>query len=129
MAHTEGRNLEGVNDNDASNATRTGDTFAVDLTWYLLARLGLVIVLTTVLVLANVPLLVALAIAIVMSMPLGLLLFRRLNRRVTAGLAARGERRKAERARLRAELAGSREPDPGVGEDDERADDDHHSRD
>ncbi|MGH3451467.1 MAG: DUF4229 domain-containing protein, partial [Haloechinothrix sp.] len=51
------------------------DRFAADLTAYLLARLGLVAVVAALLVLANVPFLVALAIAIVLALPLSLLLF------------------------------------------------------
>ncbi|HEX2131845.1 MAG TPA: DUF4229 domain-containing protein, partial [Actinophytocola sp.] len=54
----------------------------------------------------EVPLLVSLAVAVVVGFPLGLLLFRDLNRRVTAGLAKRGETRDAERDRLRAQLRG-----------------------
>jgi hypothetical protein len=77
-----------------------------DLALYTLARLGLVAVVTVVLVLLDVPFLVSLAVAIVVGFPTGLLLFRGLNRRVTAGLAARGAARHAERERLRAELRG-----------------------
>ena len=77
-----------------------------DLALYTLARLGLVAVVTVVLVLLEVPFLVSLAVAIVVGFPLGLLLFRGLNRRVTAGLAARGATKHAERERLRAELRG-----------------------
>jgi hypothetical protein len=87
-----------------SEVKRTG--LAVDLTLYLAARLAMVAVIAAVLVFAGVPLLVALAIALVASMPLSMLVLRGLNARVTAGLAERGERRKAERARLRAELRG-----------------------
>lgn len=81
-----------------------------DLALYSAARIGLVAVVTAVLVLFDVPLLVSLAIAIVAGFPLGLLLFRGLNRRVTLGLAARGARRNAERDRLRAQLRGE-DPD------------------
>lgn len=77
-----------------------------DLALYTLARLGLVAVVTVVLVLLDVPFLVSLAVAIVVGFPTGLLLFRGLNRRVTAGLAARGAARHTERERLRAELRG-----------------------
>lgn len=84
------------------------DRFAADLTLYLFARFALVAVITAVLVLVRVPLPVALVIAMVIGFPLGLLLFRKLNARVTRGLAVRGERRKAERERLRAELRGDR---------------------
>ena len=79
---------------------------ARDLTLYLVARFGLIAVVAGVLVLVKVPLLVSLAIAIVVGLPIGLLAFRGLNHRVTAGLAVRNERRARERAKLRAELRG-----------------------
>ena len=81
-------------------------TLARDLLLYTLARLALVGVVTAVLLLFDVPLLVSLAIAVVVGFPLGLLVFRGLNNRVTAGLAARGADRMAARDRLRAELRG-----------------------
>jgi hypothetical protein len=77
-----------------------------DLALYTGARIGLVAAVTAVLLLFGVPLLVSLAVAIVVGFPVGLLLFRGLNRRVTEGLAARGARRGAERDRLRARLRG-----------------------
>lgn len=77
-----------------------------DLTLYLLARFGLIAVVAVVLVLVKVPLLVALAVAVVVGFPVGLLALRKLNARVTAGLAVRNERRARERAKLRAELRG-----------------------
>jgi hypothetical protein len=79
---------------------------ARDLTLYLLARLGIAVVVATVLAFAGVYWLVALAAGIVVSMPVGLLTLRGLNARVTAGLAARNERRARERAKLRAQLRG-----------------------
>lgn len=94
------------------------DRFAIDLTVYLAARFALVAVIATLLVLAGVPLLVALIIALVVGLPLGLLVLRGISARVTAGLAVRGEKRKAERERLRAELRGDRGNDdtaPGAG--------------
>ncbi|MGH3433582.1 MAG: DUF4229 domain-containing protein [Thermocrispum sp.] len=83
------------------------DRFAVDLTLYLLARFGLTAAIAAALVLlVDAPVLVAALIGLVAGFPLALLLFRGLNARVTAGLATRGDRRKAERARLRAQLRG-----------------------
>ncbi len=85
-----------------------------DLALYTLARLALIGAVTVLLVLFDVPLLVALAVAVVVGFPLGLLIFRGLNQRVTAGLAERGKDRVAERERLRAELRGEKpgtEPD------------------
>ena len=81
-------------------------TLGRDLTLYTLGRLALVGAVTVVLVLFNVPLLVSFAVAIVVGFPLGLLVFRKLNSRVTAGLAERGAERTATRERLRAELRG-----------------------
>jgi hypothetical protein len=77
-----------------------------DLALYTLGRLALVGAVTGLLLLFEVPLLVALAVAVVVGFPLGLLVFRGLNQRVTAGLAERGADRMAARERLRAELRG-----------------------
>lgn len=82
-----------------------------DLTLYTLGRLVLIAVVTAVLVLFEVPLLVALAVAIVVGFPLGLLVFRGLNQRVTAALAERGKDRMSARERLRAELRGDQPRD------------------
>jgi hypothetical protein len=81
-------------------------TLARDLTLYTLGRLALVGAVTVVLVLFDVPLLVAVTVAVVVGFPLGLLVFRGLNSRVTASLAERGTQRAATRERLRAELRG-----------------------
>lgn len=85
---------------------QAADTVARDLTLYTLARVGIVVVVAGILVLVKIPLLVALAIALVAGFPLGLLLFSGLNKRLTTGLAARGARRTEERDRLRAQLRG-----------------------
>ncbi|WP_311202736.1 DUF4229 domain-containing protein [Actinophytocola gossypii] len=82
-----------------------------DLALYTLVRIGLVVVVALVLMAFKVPLLVSLAVAVVVGFPLGLLLFRDLNRRVTTGLAKRGETRDAERDRLRAQLRGEEHED------------------
>lgn len=84
---------------------------ARDLTLYTLGRLVLIAVVTVVLVLFDVPLLVALAVAVVVGFPLGLLVFRGLNQRVTAALAERGKDRMSARERLRAELRGDQPRD------------------
>lgn len=83
-----------------------GTHLARDLTLYLLARFGLVVVVAAIVVVFGVPLPVAVAIGFVVGVPAGLLLLRPLNRRVTAGLAVRNERRSRERAELRAQLRG-----------------------
>lgn len=91
----------------ASNVLPVAESnLARDLTLYTLARLVLVGVVTVLLLLFDVPLLVSLAVAVVVGFPLGLLVFRGLNQRVTAGLAERGADRMAARDRLRAELRG-----------------------
>jgi hypothetical protein len=82
-----------------------------DLALYTLVRIGLVAVVTGLLLVFRVPFLVALAVAIVVGFPIGLLLFRGLNTRVTEGLAARGAAKHAERERLRAELRGEEPPE------------------
>jgi hypothetical protein len=81
-------------------------TLGRDLTLYSLGRLALVGAVTVLLVLFGVPLIVSLAVAVVVGFPLGLLVFRGLNHRVTAGLAERGAERTETRQRLRAELRG-----------------------
>jgi hypothetical protein len=81
-------------------------TLGRDLLLYTLVRVVLVAAVTGVLVLFDIPLLVAVAVGLVVAFPLSQLMFRGLNDRVTAGLAARGADRSAERDRLRAELRG-----------------------
>lgn len=84
----------------------TGSALARDLTLYTAARLGLVAVVATGLVLAGVPLLVSVLLGLVVALPLSLVLLRPLRTRVTAGLQVAGARRRAERDRLRAQLRG-----------------------
>ncbi|WP_158886502.1 DUF4229 domain-containing protein [Amycolatopsis anabasis] len=92
---------------------RTGaEHLGRDVTLYVLARFGLVAVIAVVLILVKVPLLVALAVGIVAGLPIGLLAFRGLNARVTAGLAVRNEKRARERAKLRAQLRGEDPEEP-----------------
>jgi hypothetical protein len=90
-----------------SNVTPVAEhNLARDLTLYTVGRIALIAVVTVLLVLFKVPLLVAVAVAVVVGFPLGLLVFRGLNHRVTAALAERGEDRMNTRERLRAELRG-----------------------
>ena len=97
-----------------SNVLRVADhNLARDLTLYTLGRLVLIGAVTALLLLFDVPLLVALAVAGVVGFPLGLLVFRGLNQRVTAALAERGRDRMDARERLRAELRGD-QPKPDV---------------
>ncbi len=83
-----------------------GATLTRDLALYSLARLAMVAVLTVPLVLAGIPLLVSVLLALVVALPLSLVLLRPLRLRVAAGMSAAGARRRAERARLRAQLRG-----------------------
>lgn len=57
------------------------------------------------------PIAVALLFALVIGMPLGMWLFAPLRRRATAGLEAATERRRRDRAELRARLRGETPPD------------------
>jgi hypothetical protein len=77
-----------------------------DVTLYVLARLGMVAVVMALLMLVNVPLLVAMAVGVVVALPLSLFLFRGMRARVAAELNERGEVRRAERERLRSQLRG-----------------------
>jgi hypothetical protein len=83
---------------------------ARDVTLYVLARLGLVAVVSGALMLFTVPLLPALAVGVVVALPASLFLFKGLRERVAAGLNARQAMRQAERDKLRAELRGDEGP-------------------
>jgi hypothetical protein len=73
---------------------------------YSLARLGLFVVLALILIVAHVPVLVAPVIAIVVALPLSMLLFRNWSQRISYGLAVRKAGRDATRDELRARLRG-----------------------
>lgn len=81
-------------------------TLIRDVALYSAARLALVFVIAELLVLARVPLLVAILLAMVVALPLSMLLLGSLRSRVNAGLAVVGDRRRAERERLRRQLRG-----------------------
>ena len=82
---------------------------------YTLIRVGLIVVLTAALFLAGrpfqMPLIVALAFAIVLQLPLSVVLFRGARNNLTAALARAKERRTAERDRLFTELTGEQRED------------------
>jgi uncharacterized membrane protein len=80
------------------------------VTLYVLARLGLVAVVTGALMFFNVPLLPALAVGVVVALPASLFLFKGLRQRVAVGLNERQAQRRAEREKLRAELRGDEGP-------------------
>lgn len=73
---------------------------------YGLARAGLVAVITVLLVLAKVPVLAALPVALVVAFPLSWLLLKPLRQDLNLALADAGRRRRAQKARLRAQLRG-----------------------
>jgi Flp pilus assembly protein TadB len=84
------------------------------LALYVLARLGLLALVAGVLVVAGTPLVIAVLVALVVALPLSMLLFRGLRARLDAALAVTRERRAAQRDALRAGLRG----DPGGSVDD-----------
>ncbi|MBH0778359.1 DUF4229 domain-containing protein [Nocardia sp. NEAU-351] len=85
---------------------------AVHLALYTLARLGLVAVLTVVVVVVanllsvEIRMIVAILIAVVVAMPLSLLLFTKLRSKVNADIAVVDEKRRKDKAQLRARLRG-----------------------
>jgi ABC-type bacteriocin/lantibiotic exporter with double-glycine peptidase domain len=90
-----------------------------DIVTYLLARLLLVAALSVVIFygahalgIYEFPLVLAVLFAIVIALPLGIWAFSPLRRRATASIAAVDERRRADRAELRARLQGSDGPTP-----------------
>ncbi|WP_394615186.1 DUF4229 domain-containing protein [Lentzea sp. JNUCC 0626] len=83
---------------------------ARDVTLYVLARLGLVAVVTGALLLFKVPLLPALAVGVVVALPASLFIFKTLRQRVAVGLNTHQQTRKAERDKLRSELRGDEGP-------------------
>ena len=82
-----------------------------DLALYTVARLGMVVGVAGVLVLLGAPLLVAAAVSVIVVMPLSMLVFGGLRRRVATGLAERSAERKARRDHLRAQLRGEADAD------------------
>jgi membrane protein implicated in regulation of membrane protease activity len=89
---------------------------AATVGWYTLARVGLVAVVAGVLVLAGVPLLIALLVGLIVALPLSMVLFRGLRERLDGALAEVRERRSAERAALRGRLRGDVADEPGRSE-------------
>jgi hypothetical protein len=77
-------------------------TFGRDIALYTAARVGLLAVIAYLLTLANVPLLIAIAIGLVLAWPLSMVLLRGLNNRIAAALTER----RAERLKMRAQLRG-----------------------
>ncbi|MCA1187704.1 MULTISPECIES: DUF4229 domain-containing protein [unclassified Saccharopolyspora] len=78
---------------------------ARDIALYTVVRLAMLLVVTAVIALCGVPLLVAAAVSVVVVMPLSMLVFGGLRRRVATGMVHRARRRE----QLRAQLRGDRE--------------------
>ena len=100
-----------------STATGTPGVASV-LALYGLARLGLVAVIAGVLLLAGTPLVISLLVALIVALPLSMLLFRGLRARLDTALAIARARRAEQRDALRAGLRGdpgSGDPDPEIG--------------
>lgn len=85
---------------------RAEPSLAVTLALYTLARLALLAVIAGLLVLAGTPLIIALLVALVVALPLSMLVFRGLRGRLDLAVAASRARRAHERAALRAGLRG-----------------------
>lgn len=95
----------------APNAGR-GLIMVRDVLAYMLARLLLALVLAVVVYFVgraltpDFPVTVAVLFAIVLALPLGIALFKKLRQRATASVAAFDERRRTDRDQLRARLRG-----------------------
>jgi hypothetical protein len=89
-----------------------GRRLARNLALYTLARLALVAVIAAIILVVahvvnvDIPLIVALLFALVVAMPLSLVLFKRLRARVNEDIAAVDEKRRNDKANLRARLRG-----------------------
>jgi hypothetical protein len=86
---------------------------------YTVARLGLVALITAVIMLAaklidvQIPLVVAALFALIIAMPLSLILFKGLRTRVNEDIAVVDERRRQDKAQLRARLRGEEPGEQG----------------
>lgn len=95
----------------AARASGTG-SLVRDVALYSLARLGLVVVLALVILYVprvfgvEIPFLVAALFAVLIALPLSLVLFKSLRRRVNEGIAAVDERRRTDREDLENRLRG-----------------------
>ncbi|NEW25631.1 DUF4229 domain-containing protein [Nocardia cyriacigeorgica] len=92
---------------------------ARNLALYTVARLGLVALITAVIVVAaklidvQIPLVVAALFALIIAMPLSLILFKGLRTKVNEDIAVVDERRRQDKAQLRARLRGDEPGDQG----------------
>jgi Protein of unknown function (DUF4229) len=118
-----------VSKGQSGNATGAGgavgrDRVIPDVLLYATARLLLVVVVgaaiygaARLLGVTEFPIAVAALFALIIAMPLGIWVFSPLRRRATAALAIAGERRRAEREKLRARLRGEALPDEEPGQE------------
>lgn len=103
-------------DNPTAASSSKGK-LARDLGLYTLARFALVAVLAAIIVFGakifdvDVPLLVAMIFALVLSLPLSMVFFKTLRTRVNEDIAAVDERRRRDKADLRAKLRGEDSPE------------------
>ncbi len=93
----------------ARSASEPG--LAATLALYALARLGLLVLIAALLIMAGAPLVIALFVALIVALPLSMFVFRGLRSRLDVALVAARARRGEERAALRARLRGE-EPEP-----------------
>jgi hypothetical protein len=91
---------------------------AATVALYTAARLALVALVTALLLVAGVPLVIAVLVALIVALPLSMVLFRGLRARLDNALTTARERRGREREALRAKLRGDvpAEPDAPAGE-------------
>ncbi|RVW01564.1 DUF4229 domain-containing protein [Rhodococcus spongiicola] len=100
------------NTDSPAGGTVTTGTLVRDVVAYSAARLGLVVVLAAVILFGGelfgveVPLLVAALFAVLIALPLSLVLFSRLRKRVNRDIAAVDSQRRADKADLQAKLRG-----------------------
>ncbi len=90
-----------------SSPTPREPGLAVTVLLYTLARLGLVAVVAGLLVIAGVPIVLAVLIGLIVALPLSMVLFKGLRARLDTAIAVAGARRSAEREALRSRLRGS----------------------
>ncbi|MCP2299016.1 Protein of unknown function (DUF4229) [Nocardia amikacinitolerans] len=98
---------------------RPGRRLAVNLALYTLARLALVAAITALIWLAarlisvEIPIIVAALFALIIAMPLSLTLFKKLRAKVNEDIAVVDEKRRRDKAQLRARLRGEDGPEAG----------------
>jgi len=96
--------------------SRAEPGLAATLALYTLARLALLALIAGLLLLAGTPLVIALLVALIVALPLSMLVFRGLRARLDTALAVSRARRGEQRAALHAGLRGDDAPsDSGDG--------------